>query len=74
MPVFPNDAAAYIVGIVVGAVVGIVLVVGAGMCIYKQRHMGENLKLVETEVNELRQEAAERYYKEPTRPRPANNE
>ncbi|CUI14412.1 membrane-associated protein, putative [Bodo saltans] len=74
MPAFPSEAAAYIVGIVVGAFFGIILVIGAGMCIYKHRRMGENLKLVETEVNELREEATERYYKEPARPRSADEE
>lgn len=72
MAAFPNQASAYIVGIVVGAFVGILVIVAAGMCIYKQRRVGENLKLVETEVNELREEAAQRYYKQPVAPRSSN--
>lgn len=68
MATFPNDAAAYVVGIVVGAFAGIVLVVLVGVCIYKQRRLDDQMKAIETEVNELRDEANQSRYKHQPKP------
>jgi uncharacterized membrane-anchored protein YhcB (DUF1043 family) len=71
MGTFPNDTAAYIVGIVVGGFIGILLVFAVGVCIYKQRRIDDQMKAIESEVDDLRQEAGQsrhRQSSEPTAP------
>lgn len=62
MSAFPNDAAAYITGIVLGLLFGVALTVAIGMCIYKQQRIGAEIQAAEDEVQELRESADKSKY------------